>query len=87
MTKRECAVIMAYTGIVTLPGDFNPYYDYIAENCGRDIYTHHLLDINVINEIKEKSKADFLKLCETAEEIWRCTHARTGVLTEAKSDM
>lgn len=66
MTKRECAIIMAYTGIVTLPGDFNPYYKYIAEICGRDIYTHHLLDKSVINEIKEKSKADFLKLCETA---------------------
>lgn len=66
MTKRECAIIMAYTGIVMLSGDLNPYYDYIAEICGRDIYTHNLLDINVINEIKEKSKADFLKLCETA---------------------
>ena len=70
MNKRECAIIMAYTGIVMLSGfDFNIYYKYLSEICGRSIYSHDLLSERVLNEIKEKSKPDFLELCRTATDI------------------
>ena len=41
MTKRECAVLMAYTGIALLTGDNLKYfYDYCSELLGRPMLTH-----------------------------------------------
>ena len=66
MTKRELAVIMAYTDIVTLTGDDLQYfYDYMSEIAGRAVYTHELPQI--IYKYKETLiKFDFVKLCENA---------------------
>lgn len=65
MTDREKAIVMAYTGVAMLTGEkFSIFHKYIEEICGRPIWTHELANANVINEIKEKSKPDFLRLCE-----------------------
>ena len=40
MTKREAAIITAYTGI--LIGKFNDFHKYIEEKAGRGVYTHWL---------------------------------------------
>jgi hypothetical protein len=67
MTKQECAIIMAYTGICMLTGEeFNEYHKYIEYLMNRPVYTHELADKNIVDEIKEKSKEDFLDLCKEA---------------------
>lgn len=63
MTDREKAIVMAYTGIVMLKGDkFKVFHGYVEELFGREVYTHEFLSLH--DEIKERSKPDFLKLCE-----------------------
>jgi len=66
MTKRECAIVMAYTGVCMLAGKENLpiFYEYIEEKIGRPVYTHELPEL--AEEIKEKTERDFLKLCKTA---------------------
>ena len=65
MTKRECAIVMAYTGVCMLSGfDIDLYYKYLEEKIGRAVYTHELPELE--EEIKEKAKDDFLDLCRTA---------------------
>lgn len=69
MTDREKAIIMAYTGTCMLTGEkFDIFHKYIEEICGRPIWTHELAIENVVDEIREKSKADFLWLCENSEQ-------------------
>lgn len=55
MTKREAAIISAYTGY--LIGDINEMYKYINEIMGRAVFTH---EVSILfDEIREKAKADF----------------------------
>lgn len=69
MTDQEKAIVMAHTGICMLAGDkFSIFHKYVEEICGRPIWTHELANENVINEIKEKSKPDFLRLCEGGDD-------------------
>ena len=68
MTDREKAIITAYTGITMLTGDkFSIFHKYIEDIMGRPIWTHELANPNVWDEIKEKSRDDFLRLCAEAE--------------------
>ena len=68
MTKRECAIVMAHTGICMLTGsDFDIFHKYVEELMGRPVWTHELGFEEVANEIKEKSKPDFIALCKNAE--------------------
>lgn len=65
MTDKEKAVIMAHTGICMLTGEkFSIYHKYIEELMGRPVFTHELANAETVNQIKEKSKEDFLKLCK-----------------------
>lgn len=67
MTKQECAVVMAYTGVVMLTGDnLRIYYKYLNDIMGRPVYTHELAFKEIQEKIKEKSTDDFLKLCREA---------------------
>ena len=67
MTKREAVVISAYTGF--LIGDFSDVHEYIKSILGRPVYTHELVNKFVLNEIREKSKPDFIAICrQVAEE-------------------
>lgn len=73
MTKRECAVIMTYTGAVMLTGDDLQYfYEYIAELMGRPVFTHELAAL--ADDLKEKAKPDFIRLCREAvqDESFHC---------------
>lgn len=62
MTDKEKAIVMAYTGACMLTGDkFQIFHKYIEEIMGRPVQT---IEMGFIaNEIKEKSKDDFMKLC------------------------
>ena len=65
MTDYERAVVMAHTGYTMLTGDKLKYfYEYVAEILGRKIYTHELADKHIQEEIHEKSKVDFILLCQ-----------------------
>ena len=66
MTKQECAIVMAYTGICMLTGEnFGVFHEYVEKIMGRPVYTHEMGFPE--DEIKEKSKNDFLNLCRGAE--------------------
>lgn len=69
MTKHECAVVMAYTGICMLQKeDLDIYYKYIEEKIGRPLLTHELASNEMEYRIKEASRKDFVKLCREAED-------------------
>lgn len=64
MTDQERAIVMAYTGVTMLAGDkFDIFHKYIEDLMGRPIFTHELADKEIWDQIKEKSKEDFLSLC------------------------
>lgn len=68
MTDREKAIVMAYTGTAMLTGEkLQIFFEYIEKILGRPVWTHELAVELVWNEIKEKSKADFLEICKTEE--------------------
>ena len=60
ITKREAAIITAYTNYFI--GDFDEFHKYIQEILGRPVWTHELASIEVVDEIREKSKNDFINL-------------------------
>ena len=58
MTKREAAIVSAYTGV--LIGDFNEMHRYIEEIMGRQVFAHELSYIS--DEITKRSKNDFMNI-------------------------
>lgn len=66
MTKREAAIVEAYTGICMLTGEDRKYaYEYASEILGRPIFTHEF--VWFYNEFKEKIKSDFFEICKNLE--------------------
>lgn len=64
MTIKEKAIVMAYTGYAMLTGDnLKYYYKYLGKLFGRPVYTHEFLELK--NEIHERSREDFIKLCKS----------------------
>ena len=59
MTKREAAIVGAFTGV--LLGKFSDMKEYIEEVVGRPVFTHELGG-SINEEVKEKSKQDFLNI-------------------------
>lgn len=68
MTDKEKAIVMAYTGVCMLSGDkFKIFHEYVENIMGRPVYTHEMAITAVVDEIKEKAKADFIMLCAEQE--------------------
>jgi hypothetical protein len=67
MTDKEKAIVMAYTGKCMLTGDkFQIFHKYVEDIMGRPVWTE---DIGWLeDEIREKSKADFMALCKSEDE-------------------
>lgn len=64
MTDREKAIVMAYTGICMLTGDkFQIYHKYVEDIMGRPVWTHEMAFDSIADEIRAKSKDDFIALC------------------------
>ena len=59
MTKREGAIISAFTGKLCCE-DFSIVHENIEEIMGRNVFTHEIPSIE--EEIKERSKADFFEV-------------------------
>ena len=69
MTKQECAIVMAYTGVCMLSGEnFKIFHKYVEDIMGRPVYSHEMGKDRVADEIRERSKKDFLKLCAEAKD-------------------
>lgn len=67
MTKHECAIVMAFTGVCMLTGDdFGIYHKYIEDIMGRPVWSHEMGIPEIAEEIQEKAKSDFIELCRTA---------------------
>jgi len=61
MTKREAAVVGAYTGV--LMGKFGDLHEYIEEVMGRPVWTQELASKEINAELKAKARPEFLKIC------------------------
>jgi hypothetical protein len=66
MTKYEAIVVSAYTGFLMC--DFSDVHEYVEKKLGRPIWTHEFADKSIWEEIREKIKPDFLKICEEVQE-------------------
>lgn len=67
MTKRGAAIVMAYTGTAMLIGDdFIIFGRHCDELLGFPIWTHEYP--HYADAIKEKSKPDFIRLCQNLTE-------------------
>ncbi|KKN73083.1 hypothetical protein LCGC14_0403920 [marine sediment metagenome] len=60
MTKREAAIVSAYTGIML--GHFSDLQDYTEKLLQRPVWTHQFANKKIVNEIKNKSKQDFCSI-------------------------
>lgn len=60
MNKREAAIVSAYTGY--LLGEFSDMHGYVEELLDRPVWTHQFANKDLIDEIKTKSKEDFINL-------------------------
>lgn len=60
MTKREAAIISAYTG--WLIGEFIDCHSYIEEVMDRPVFTHEMGSKVFTDELHDKCKPDFMNL-------------------------
>ena len=60
MTKKEAAIVSAYTGI--LVGEFSNIHKYIEEKLKRPVFTHEMGTKKIWNEIKNITKIDFINI-------------------------
>lgn len=65
MTKREGAVISAYTGIFVCK-DFSIVHAYIEELMGHPVFTHQIPALQ--EEIKQRSEKEFKEIIESQED-------------------
>ena len=61
MAEKEKIIVSAYTGYLMC--DFGKVHEYIQEILERPVYTHELANNNIQEEIHEKTKQDFIKIC------------------------
>ncbi len=68
MTKRECAIVTAYTDVSMLQGnDLKYLYDYLSGFISRPIYTHEIPAVCM--RFRDQIKKDFIELCRNAKEV------------------
>jgi hypothetical protein len=61
MTKREAAIVSAYTGF--LLGDFGGMHEYVEGLLGYPVFTHQFADKEFAEYLHEASKTDFISIC------------------------
>lgn len=65
MTLIERIIVETYTGYCMTSGEErDEVYKYMEKLLGRPVFTHMLADDNIVKELKEKSKDDFISLCK-----------------------
>lgn len=64
MILKERVIVEAYTGYCMTTGEEREeLYKYIANAMGRPIFSHELADEEIISELHDKVKPDFIRLC------------------------
>ncbi len=61
LTEEQAAIIMAFTGISC--GPFELFHEYAEEKLDRPVLTHEFATEELMAEIKEASRDDFLSIC------------------------
>lgn len=72
MTLKERVIVEVYTGYcMTSPEERDEVYKYMADKMGRPVFTHELASKEIQEQLREKTKDDFIKLCipESKEEL------------------
>lgn len=64
MTKQECAIISAYTGISFGCKAFDSFHEYVENKFKRPVWTHEMGSPEFWKELKELSKNDFLHIVD-----------------------
>lgn len=65
MTLKERVIVETYTGYCMTSGEErDEVYKYMENLLGRPVFTHMLADDNIVKELKEKAKYDFIGLCK-----------------------
>lgn len=65
MTLIERIIVETYTGYcMTSREERDEVYKYMEKLLGRSVFTHMLADDNIVKELKEKAKEDFISLCK-----------------------
>ncbi|MBO7448961.1 MAG: hypothetical protein J6U54_01215 [Clostridiales bacterium] len=86
MTKRECAIVMAYTGVCMLKGDdLKHFYSYVSELMDRTMLAHEIGEQS--DTIKEAAKDDFINLCATATDGETTVEITEEPVAETLSEM
>lgn len=67
MTKQEKIIVSAYTGVLMC--NFDDVHEYIQKKFGRPVFTHELADKSIQKEVAEKSKEEFLEICNREEPV------------------
>lgn len=88
MTKEERIIVSAYTGFLMC--DFADVHEYIEKKLGRKVWTHELADKKTWEEIKEKTKEDFMEVCKADEtpeivKVVRCKDCKHREAVERKA--
>lgn len=69
MTKDECVIVTAYTGIGMLQGkDIGLFYEYAEGKFGYPIMTHDMASQEFWEKLKHEAENDFFDLCMNATE-------------------
>ena len=64
MNLKERVIVEAYTGYCMTTGEEREeLYKYIANTMGRPIFSHELAAEEIISELHDKVKTDFIRLC------------------------
>ena len=61
LTEEQAAIMMAFTGISC--GPFELFHKYTKEKLDRPVLTHEFATEELMAEIKEASRDDFLSIC------------------------
>lgn len=65
MTLKERVIVEVYTGTCMVVGEeCKELYKYMESITGRPVFTHELASKEIQEELKEKSKDDFVNLCK-----------------------
>lgn len=65
LTRRQAAIITAYTGITC--GPFDAFHEYAEELMDCPIWTHEFASKELASKIKKLAKDDFLSICYDPE--------------------
>lgn len=66
MTLKERIIVEVYTGVCMTSGsERDEVYKYMALIMGRPVFTHELASKEIQEELKARSKDDFIALCRS----------------------